>query len=245
MSCIDVLFAGTGSALNPRRAQASIVLDIAGSIIALDLGCYAPNNAERSGFKLDEAQAYIITHEHYDHLCSLPMIAFIKTFRSREQTMKIYTTVPGAYIIDGILSYTAKLWGIDYLVRGVNAGESVIVGDAKLRFLRAEHTVEALSVIVEYSGLKVIVSGDTRPTLEYRVNARNADLAVHEATLPSNMTELAIKTGHSTVGEAISQVEDASIAVLYHLTLESEEELLRLGKPKILILDDGGVIKLC
>ncbi len=247
MSCAKIIIAGTGSALNPFRGQPSIIVDAGGTIVTVDIGCQAPNIAERLGVKLDEAQAHIVTHEHYDHICGLPMVAFVKTFRSALPELKVYAPQTASEYLRKLLQLTAGAWKIGFNVKPVNAGGSVKIGDVEFKFIEAIHTVEALSVIIKYRDIKIVVSGDTRPTIAFKKEAEKADLAIHEATFPSRMSVEAANTGHSTVSEALSQLENSNLGVLYHLTCESEEEALTIlgGYGRIMVAGDGAVVKLC
>lgn len=247
MACVNVVLAGTGSAINPMRGQVSVILDLGGTPLVVDVGCNAPRVAESLGYKLDEVEFYVVTHTHYDHLCGLPMVAFMKTFRSREPKLNVYTTISGSWYVERLLELVLAGESVGYKIQGVGPGVNINVGDVTLRFIEADHTIEALGVIVKYSGLKIIISGDTRPTRVYKEEARGSHLAIHEATLPSNMASEARRTGHSTVGEALEQVVEADQAVLYHITTWSENEALEVTRVnrKVLVPLDGTMLRIC
>ena len=131
-------------------------------------------------------------------------------------------------------------------MRAVRAGEELRKGELKMRVLEALHTVEASGLLVEHGGIRVLVSGDTRPTDSFRALAAGAQLAIHEATVPSNMPAEALRTGHSTVSEALQQTLGASIRALYHISPESEEEAARVsGTGGVIVPKDGEIIKIC
>ena len=224
-----------------------MILDMGGSVVAVDVGCFALNVAERVGYMLDEVEHFIVTHVHYDHLCGLPMVAFTKTFRSREPELKVYTVTSGVDIVRNLLDLVVSGGNVGYRVQPVTVNSQVTVGDAKIRFIEADHTVEALGVVAEYTKLKVVISSDTRPTIAYRKEATKAHIAIHEATLPSNMREEARITGHTVVEDAVKQVSEAEQAILYHLTQWSEIEAMEVSKrnKKIQVLPDGAIVKLC
>ncbi|MDM7275172.1 MAG: MBL fold metallo-hydrolase [Thermoprotei archaeon] len=247
LGCVKIIIAGTGSALNPFRGQSSVIVDGGGTIVTVDLGCQAPNVAEKLEVKLDEAQAHIVTHEHYDHICGLPMVAFVKTFRSALPELKVYAPPTASEYLKKLLQLTAGSWKIGFNVEPVKVGGRVRVGDLEFQFIEAVHTVEALSVIIKHRDLKIVVSGDTRPTSAFKKEAEKADLAIHEATFPSRMAVEAASAGHSTVSEALSQLENSNLGILYHLTRESEEEALTVlrGHGRIIVAGDGAVLRLC
>jgi ribonuclease Z len=247
LSCIKVILAGTGSAINPHRGQVSLLLDMGGSTLVVDVGCSAPNVVERLGYRLDEVEHFIVTHTHYDHLCGLPMVAFIKTFRSREPELKVYTVASGVDTIRHVLNPVVAGRGVSYSIHPVTPGSQVLVGDGEVMFIEASHTIETVGVVVRYAGLKVVISSDTRPTEAYALEAEGASLAVHEATLPSTMRREAAMTGHTVVEDALKQVSRAEQAVLYHLTPWSEVEAMEATarNKRIQVVPDGTIVKIC
>lgn len=63
-------------------------------------------------------------------------------------------------------------------------------------------------------GIKVVISGDTRPTERLARASRHAALLVHEATLDSSLIEGAKSYGHSTAREAGEVARDAEVDLL-------------------------------
>jgi ribonuclease Z len=74
-------------------------------------------------------------------------------------------------------------------------------------------------------GLKVVISGDTRPTEGLARAARHAAVLVHEATLDSSLLEGAKNYGHSTAREAGEVARDAEVdlLVLTHISNRYED----------------------
>ncbi len=243
MSCLGVLFAGTGSALHPWRGQASVVVDTPNGLIAVDLGCSALNVIASRGFDAASLGLVVLTHVHYDHLCGLPHLAFLKTFRGGG---RIYLAgEPGAVEAGMRLASMAGVGParVEASARGLDEarklGITIALGPAR-------HTVPAVSVSIEYSGVRVVISGDTEPTEWFRSEASSAALAVHEATVPSAEEARARATGHSTVAEAVDQASHAGLGSLYHLTPQSEAEAFRLAaRARLLVPDDGTMLKIC
>jgi len=69
-------------------------------------------------------------------------------------------------------------------------------------------------------GRKVLVTGDTAPTLDYIELAHNAELLVHEATFCDDERERARETSHSTAREAaqVAAAADVRMLALTHLS---------------------------
>ena len=246
MPCINVVVAGSGSTLHPFRGQTSILVDAGGQLLAVDLGCNALNLLARIGYEASQIEDVIVTHGHYDHYCGLPLLLFIKTFTGIEPRLNVYTVSEASTLIDhsirGVRGFDRVKWDIYSL--DPNERNPFNIGDVRVKPFPADHTVQTASITLEYNGLKITISSDTRPTSEFREEALNADLAIHEATFPSDMIEDAIASKHSTVSEALSQLANARIGMLYHISPLAESEI-RAIKGKGLVLSDGSILKLC
>jgi len=70
------------------------------------------------------------------------------------------------------------------------------------------------------AGRKVLITGDTAPTLDYIDLAHNAELLVHEATFCDDERERARETSHSTAREAaqVAAAADVRMLALTHLS---------------------------
>lgn len=91
-----------------------------------------------------------------------------------------------------------QLWG------RLHRGESVTLADGR-------QVDPAMLVGPPRAGRKVVISGDTRPTVALQTAADGADLLVHEATFGDDEAARAIETGHSTAREAATLARDASV----------------------------------
>ena len=148
MGCVRVILAGTGAALHPSRSQSSIVIDTGSERIAVDYGCGAPRISEARGVKIETIDAFIVTHMHYDHICGIPHALFLGPYRRRgwsplvavppgweDSSARLFSGVPGAA--------RARVVPHPRLGR---------VGDVRVEFGEAIHTIEASQVMVEYVG---------------------------------------------------------------------------------------------
>ena len=250
MACVDVIFAGTGAAAHPWRGQSSIVISLGGhDFLAVDFGCAAPNTLLRAGVRPWDIGFFAVTHMHYDHVCGIPYAAFLASFKNSRT--RVALAGPRS-LEEAAAAWKAVIHGggpveFEY-AGGPPLKASLRYSGASLRFIEAVHTVEAYSVVVEYEGLKVVVSGDTRPTDAYRREAAGASLAVHEASYPSSEVWRARANGHSTVEEALTQVSPASLGALYHLTVDSEVEAFQAmggAGGRLLVPPDGLRLKVC
>lgn len=75
-------------------------------------------------------------------------------------------------------------------------------------------------------GRKVVVCGDTAPTVHAVELARDADVLVHEATFLSDQADRAAQVGHSTAAQAATVARDASARalILTHFSARYESD---------------------
>lgn len=88
--------------------------------------------------------------------------------------------------------------------------------------------------LIRAKGLKVVYTGDTKPTLSVVDNSLNADVLIHDSTFDDNYSEEAHEEGHSTAGDAgrIAKLAKAKTLVLTHISA-------RYGKDTSILLADA------
>jgi len=83
-------------------------------------------------------------------------------------------------------------------------------------------------------GIKIVYSGDTKPTKSLIRLAENADLLIHEATLDDGLLDRAQEDGHSTPSQAAETAKNAKAKrlILTHLSsrYKSAQPLLEQAK---------------
>ena len=175
-----------------------------------------------------DIDAIVVTHLHVDHYAGIFGLA---VRASAHACSRFPLLIVHHSILEESKSEFQRLLPRSWRdrVRIASIDEVYMIGDVAIRLVPAEHSIPCWSVALENSGTLMLYTSDTRPcpaSLQRYLSA--ADLVVHEATLPSNLSRIAVETGHSTVTEAVScrrfMREDAILA-LTHLTVESEREL--------------------
>lgn len=88
----------------------------------------------------------------------------------------------------------------------------------KLRIGR--RTVKLDDVSYKEKGLKIVYSGDTRPSENTVRHARGADVLIHDSTFLSEETDLAVERFHSTAREAATVAKKAGVKklILTHIS---------------------------
>jgi ribonuclease Z len=108
----------------------------------------------------------------------------------------------------------------------LQGGESVEVGGSKI--------TPEMVLGPKRRGRKMLISGDTRPSMEIIEAGRYSDLMVHEATLASNLKQEASEYGHSTATEAAEVARRANVKLLclYHFSNRYEDATVLLEEAK-------------
>ncbi len=251
--CIEMVFLGTGSSSNPKRAQSSLLIDIDGSFrIVIDLGCRAYNILKGLGLTSQDIDLFAFTHAHYDHICGLPLMIFSESF-SRSSLIKIIADDLTWDTILKLYKTVRRIGGKhEASLKRISASPCVFnpSKDIEIELFPVAHTIEAYGVKISTGGLTIVISGDTSPTKNVIKRASSATIVVHEATLPSNVSlNDEIKEGHTSVKKA---VEIASLSAykgfLYHISDRSEYDAIlytALSKGKVVIPEDTFKYKLC
>jgi len=102
--------------------------------------------------------------------------------------------------------------------------------------------VPSLGYVVESNDLRIVYSADTRPTDTIRNASRGAQLLLHEASMPSNMIDIALRTKHTTVKEAVEVGKEVELLVLVHIMHVAEEEVRRIVGKRVIVPVDGMII---
>ena len=247
---LHIIFLGTGAAgAPPGRAESCLLVETSRTRILLDCGSGCSTRLEAFSIAPCDIDAIVITHLHADHYAGI----FGLAVRASAHTCPRFPPlIVHRSIFEESRSELQRLlprpWRDKVKIAGVD--EVYMVGDVAIRLAPVEHSIPCWSIALESDRALMLYTSDTRPCpapLQHYLS--KADLVVHEATLPSNLSQTAIETGHSTVAEAFScrkfMREDAILA-LTHLTIESERELrTRHTIPRrILIASDHTVYSL-
>jgi ribonuclease Z len=263
-------FLGTGGGMpSPSRGVSAIALQIGGDVLLFDCGEGTQRQFMQSSVSFMKVTAIFITHFHGDHFLGLPGLIQSMNFSGRKASLEIYGPQGMIELARTMISLGHFTLGFPVSAGEMNDGDSVDLGPVTVTAVEGEHSVPALSFVVEEKqrkgrfrpdrarelgvppgpmfgelqsgrevmvgeltitpsmvmgpprkGIKVVISGDTRPTEKLARAASHATVLVHEATLDSTLLEGAKSFGHSTAREAgeVAREADADLLVLTHIS---------------------------
>lgn len=224
---IRVVFLGAGGWISkPDLGPPSVVIEgPQGDALLIDAGEGVYAALARCGIGINKLSSVFISHLHGDHVLGLATLLTTRLYgtrlwsaHERAGPLKVILLRDLVEDLKSVLKVVgAPLEGAEFV--GVNEGECVELGGVTLTFIKALHTVPALSLKVDVRGRCIVYSGDTAYNERLVEVARNCDVLIHEA---SGYIEEARKYGHSTVYDALRVAASANvrIVVLTHYYLE-------------------------
>lgn len=245
---MDVVLIGTGFPRpDPNHAAACTVIDLGDEWFVVDAGRGATMRI--AGTQLDYAKmrAVFLTHFHSDHTSGLPDL-FVSSwmFGRKERPLELYGPRGTRKLSAAMLAFFADdiHYRADLLERQSRTGatintheigEGVVFDDGKVKvtaFVEDHRPVEpALGYRFESKGKVIVVSGDTRPNDNLLKFAKNADVLVMEAYLPSwfdkvDTPEVAarLKHYHTSAEEAGTIATKAGVKTLLLTHLVGKDE---------------------
>ena len=235
---------GTGAAANEGRHQACLLVGWGGAAdegsILLDTGggLDVVRQLITAGCSPTAVRDIFVSHQHLDHVGGLePLLLWsvIRTLRERGGPPKEETRVYAEprvlsgieRVFDAVATAAPRLFGGALQMAPLADGETVeLRSGARLTTFLVDHLPVgggAMGCRLELGGVRVVYSGDTRPTPRLIEAAQDADLLVHEAGgLDAHVAEVR-RLGHSTAGDAGRAAKAAGVArlVLTHVPSEA------------------------
>ncbi len=246
----SLLLLGTGgSGPPPGRAENCFLLDTGDARLLLDAGPGCPQRLIEAGYSVCDVDLVYLTHLHVDHWAGLFDAAVYMEETGCGRPPAIAVAEPLAQEARRLQSMLPSVF------RGTVVLPVPVTGGWKLGVLLLEpvesrHSVPAYGVVVSYEGSRLLYySGDTAPTEATRRAAQGVEAALIEATMPTGMEEVAEKTGHHTVEQALSYADGKRTLATVHLSMQSLRELLervRTGRlpSRVLVPADHTVLTL-
>ncbi|MGB9728079.1 MAG: MBL fold metallo-hydrolase [Nitrososphaeria archaeon] len=212
---VKVTFLGVGGWISePSLGYTSILIEnCGGEKMLLDAGEGVYRMLKCCGYDVDDLNYVVITHSHGDHVLGLPTLVQMRIHKGLKR-LQIITSPETSDAIRNLLNITCNFIPETFVeIIELNYSVEHKVGGFKLKFIKAPHTVSAVSVKVEADEKTIVYSGDTVYNPNLIEFAKGCNLLIHEA---ANYSKDAYKFGHSSYDEAI------------RIALEAEAETLAL-----------------
>ncbi|MGQ7828925.1 MBL fold metallo-hydrolase [Altererythrobacter sp. Z27] len=250
---------GSGSPMPDAERAGPCIAVLAGKQgFVFDAGSGSIRKLGRMGFPMDRLEAGFLTHLHSDHLDGLGELMLQAWIAGGRATpLPVYgpqgtdTVVAGfvqAYDIDR--GYRIAHHGPEVARPGGFGGEARIISftdtaddervvyqkdGVMIRALPVDHAPvdHALAFRVEYKGRSLVISGDTKFSLQFARFSEGADVIFHEALNPQMVGKLGstlAARGNSDAAKIMADIPD------YHTTPEDAARVAEAAGAKALVL---------
>ncbi len=271
---VELVVLGSGGPEFDGRASTSYLLFIDNKAkLIIDMGSGSMLSFEKSGAKLDDVDAVVLTHLHIDHAVDLPSYVKAGYFTPRTQPLSIIAP-NGNEHFPSAEEYLESLFGKngayrymnDILSKNTDSFELIATNIYKdritmiqypkftLKLIRVHHgIVPALALRIDIGNKSILISGDTNnENKSLQDIAKDADLFIaHHAIAEwaeGYATSLHMKP--SNIAQIAHDAKVKKIILTHRMkrTLKSEDESLKIIKKKfkgeVMFAEDGMRIEL-
>ena len=168
----------SGSYPGPGGACSGYLLDDGSTRVWVDAGSGTLANLQRH-IALEDLDAVVLSHEHPDHWSDLEGWHIVWRYRlKRPDPFPVYAPA-------GLRSRTYEPQSPAFAWHDISGGDTVTVGTMAFTFSRTDHGPETLAMRVDAGGRSLGYSADTGPGWSMEALGAGLDLALCEATLPT------------------------------------------------------------
>lgn len=219
----ELIFVGTGEALDPELPNTSLLL-CGSSKLLIDCGYSVPHAFWKISKDPDFLDAIYISHIHADHSFGLPALLLWMRLAGRTRSLDVISG-------PGVASWLDRLLNLGYPgsfepdrcfpIRPVvlAPGNELLFGQWTLSCAQSEHSVRNLALRVEMEQASVCYSGDGRPTDGTRALFQQATHLIHEC-----YSDQADVPNHAEVHEIVQMAKDGAISNLYLLHVGADRK---------------------
>ena len=253
-----IVFIGTGAAANAERCHACVAIQTGPEhTLLLDTGSGVEvvRNLKRAGISLASIEDVFLSHRHSDHIGGLELLMLhcglhaLETGKhANELDIFGHSLVldVARQMLNSMASVAAKLFG--------QMGERLYWVPLSPGCAAEVHSGVTLTpVIVDHAPpdgtcwgcvvevkrgarlIRILYSGDTRPTPALRAAAQGADIILHECGGLDANAERVHHVGHSTAGDAARLAAEcgAERLILYHVPNDAQVAEMRAEASRI------------
>ena len=207
---MQLVFLGTGGFHpNERRHTASIMLPEVG--VLFDAGTSFFRMPQY--LKTRDLQVFL-SHGHLDHICGLTF-PVVPLFTEELDSIRVYGDQRTLTAVEKHL-FAEEVFpvGISGMTFTELADEVEVPGDGKLTSCTLEHPGGARGFRIDWPDHSLAYITDTIAPGDYIEFIRGVDLLIHECYFPDEMSDWAIKTGHSHTTPVAQLARDAEVGRL-------------------------------
>ena len=257
-SKVELLVLGSGGPEIDGRASTSYILFIDNKAkLIVDMGSGSMLGFEKSGAKLEDVDAVVLTHLHIDHSVDLPSYVKAGYFTSRSKNLSIIAPYGNKYF-PSCDEYLENLFGEKGAYRYMNDvltnksdsfklvpkniyGTTITkikYEEFSLKFIRVHHgIVPSLALRIDVEDKSIVISGDTNNENEnLQKIAKNADLFVaHHAIAEFDRGyATTLHMNPSKIAQVANDAKVKSILLTHRMrrTLGLEKQTLKTIKEK-------------
>ena len=206
----------SGTYAGPGGACSGYLVDDGQTHLWVDAGPGTLANLQRH-VEFDAVDAVVLTHEHPDHWTDVEGFVNVLRHVARREGVPVYAP-------SGLRGHTYGDNSPQLAWHTVSDGRRLRVGTLELSFSRTDHGPETLAVRIDAAGRSLGYSADTGPAWSLEALGAGLDLALCEATVP---TEMEGTMQHLSAGQAGASARAAGVdrLLLTHLwpTLDPDQ----------------------
>ncbi len=241
-----VYFLGTGGAGSyVNRGYPAYLVETNSKLILLDAGFGVDAKLHSLGFRVCDLDLVLISHEHFDHLLGITGLLNALVEERCSKQLVVYGPQRAVEAIPLIIERTGPRNAPKPVLKPLDIDfNEISLGDVTIKSIPVDHSVPTLGYSISTRDSKIVYSADTRPTRNIVEEAQGAQILLHEASMPSNMLNIALVTKHTTIGELKQFLGAAELLAPVHIMHVAEEELRKISGRKIIIPVDGLIVSI-
>lgn len=176
-----------GSYAGPGGASSGYLVTTATERVWIDTGPGTLARVQRH-VRLEDLTAVVVTHEHADHCCELPVLRNALRYLLDVRGLPVITTAGTRRLIDQMTGGAEPTFAWDV----VEGGAERQLGALRLRFSTTDHPVETLAVRIDHPGGSLGYSSDTGAGLDGAAldpDGTGLDLLIVEASMDADQED--------------------------------------------------------